>query len=167
MSTLTFTYNRTHTSIFVADNMRNAIRDIIKWSGLNQTRLVDDWGVLGNAVRTWLGTGDLNDITIEFYRPSDGALISRWDFPISYDGSGVDDDMWVAKEHIRMTIEKAPRVPTNAVYRIILLTRPGRPNVPGMSSTNYRSTDGMVSRNSGTAVATPDIMATIKYWRAA
>lgn len=28
MSTFTYTYNRTHTSIFVADNMRNLLRDI-------------------------------------------------------------------------------------------------------------------------------------------
>ena len=167
MSTFTFTYNRTHTSIFVADNMRNVVRDIIKWSGLDQTQLVDDWGVLGNAVRIWLGTGDLLEITIEFYCPGDGALLSRWDFPISYDGSGVDDDMWVAKDHIRRTVEKAPPVPSNARYRVILSTQPGRQDVPGMSSTTYRSTDGMVSRNSGTAVATPDIMASIKYWRAA
>lgn len=167
MSTFTYSYNRTQTSVFAADAMRNVLRDIIKWSGLDQTKLVDDWIVLGTAVRTWLATGDLEEITIEFYRAGDGTLISRWDFPISYDGSGVDDDMWIAKEHIRRTIEKAPSVPSNALYRIVLSARPGRPDVDGMTSTSYKSTNLMVSRSSGTAVATPDIMASIKYWRAA
>ncbi|MCG8693975.1 MAG: HORMA domain containing protein [Minwuiales bacterium] len=167
MSTYAFSYNRAQTSIFASDAMRNVLRDIIKWSGLDQTRLVDDWSVLGNAVRTWLGTGDLTEITIEFYHPSNGTLISRWDFPISYDGSGIDDDMWVAKEHIRRTIEKAPSVPSYALYRVLLSSRPGRPDVDGMSPATYKSTNGMVGRSSGTAVATPDIMASIRYWRAA
>tara|TARA_R110000868_G_scaffold78505_1_gene223990 strand:- start:635 stop:1078 length:444 start_codon:yes stop_codon:yes gene_type:complete len=147
--------------------MRNVLRNVIKWSGLDQTRLVDDWEVLGNAVRTWLRSGDLNMITIEFYHLSNGLLVSRWDFPIRYDGSGVDDDMWVAKDHIRQTIEKAAPVPSTAVYRVILSTRQGRPDVAGMSPTDFRSTDGFKGRSSGTAVATPDIMTSITYWRAA
>ncbi len=168
MSTYTFTYNRTHTSIFVTDNMKNLLRDIIMWSGLEPTKLVDDWkGVLEEAVRTWLRSGDLEEIVLEFYVPGKEDAVARWDFPISYDGSGVDDDMWVAKDFVRRTIEKSQKPPANAIYRIVLITRKERPDVPGMAPTTLRTTNGLTGRISGTAIATPDIMASLKYWRVA
>lgn len=167
MSTFTFTYSRTHTSVFVADNMRNVLRDIVMWSGLDSTKLIDQWSVIGRAIQTWLRSDDLLEIVIEFFVPGLTNLRGRWDFPIQYDGSGNDDDMWVARDHIRRTIEKAGRPPANAAYEIILVTRRGRPDVSGMGPATLRSTEGFISRTSGTAIATPDIMASIKYWRAA
>ena len=167
MSTHAFVYSRTNTAIFAANAMGNVLRDIIKWSGLDPTRLVDDWKVLGNATRIWLQNGDLQKITLEFHLPGSPKLISRWDFPISYDGSGVDDDMWVAKAAIYATIAKAPPVSADALYTVILQARPGRQHVEGMCPATYRSTNGLVVRNSGTAIATPDIMASMSYWRAA
>lgn len=168
MITTTFVYNRTHTSVFVAENMRNLLRDLISWSGLSPTKLVDDWKVLGNAIQTWLQTGDLLEITIEFFvSGAPTAACRRWDFPIAYDGSGSDDDMWVARDFVRRTLEKVGLPPPGAEYTVILLTRPGRPDVPGMMTTEYRSTAGLIARSSGTAIATPDIMASLKYWRPA
>src|SRR5271156_3414498 len=111
MSTFTFTYTRTHTSVFVADNMRNVLRDVVMWSGLDPTNLIDDWSVIGQAIQTWLRSEDLLEIIIEFFVPGWTNLRGRWDFPIEYDGSGSDDDMWVARDHIRRTIEKAGRPP--------------------------------------------------------
>lgn len=167
MSTHVFTYNRSHTSIYVADNMGNLLRDIVTWSGLDPTKLVDDWQVLGRAVQAWLRSEHLYQITIEFFLPISGKLVGRWDFPIAYDGSGVDGDMWVAREHVRRTIDKAGRPPAGANYEVILWAHSGRPHVDGMGPTTHRSTAGMVDRLSGTAIATPDIMASLKYWRAA
>lgn len=167
MSTFTYTYNRTHTSIFVADNVRNLLRDIINWSGFDPTKLVDDWQVVGQAIQTWLRSGHLTEVTIEFFVPGSTRLAARWDFPVTYDGSGVDSDMWVARELVRRTVEKAGRPPANASYEILLSTSPGRPDVPRMGPATYRSTDGLVGRSSGTAIATPDVMAGLKYWRAA
>jgi len=167
MSTHTFTYNRSHTSIFVADNMRSILRDIVSWSGLDPTKLVDDWQVVGPAVQAWLRSGHLYEISIEFFLPASGKLVGRWDFPIAYDGNGVDGDMWVAREHVRRTIEKAGRPPAPSSYEVILWAHAGRPHVDGMGQAALRSTDGMIGRLSGTAIATPDIMASLKYWRAA
>lgn len=168
MSTYTFTYNRTHTSVFVTDNMKNLLRDIIMWSGLEPTKLVDDWeGVLEEAVRTWLRSEDLEKIVLEFYVPGKEDVVARWDFPISYDGSGVGDDMWVAKDFVRRTIEKSQNPPANASYRVVLIAREGRPHVSGMVSTTLRATNGLTGHVSGTAIATPDIMASLKYWRVA
>jgi hypothetical protein len=166
MSTFTFTFNRTHTSVFVADNMRNILKIIIEISGLDPDELVDDWMVLGPAVQTWLATGDLEQITLEFFTPGSDQVCARWDFPISYDGSGVDDEMWADRGHIQRAIAKAARPPANASYRVILQTRPGRPDMPGMAPAEFRGTRGLVGRASGAAVATPDIMAGLKYWRA-
>ena len=96
--------------------------------------------------------------------------VKKWEcykFTFEHRTGKSDDDMWAAKEHVRNTMQKAAQVPWNALYRVVLSAQPGRPEVPGMCSTTYRSTDGMVHRNSGIAVATPDIMASIRYWRAA
>jgi hypothetical protein len=148
--------------------MRNILRDIIAWSGLDETNLIDDWsGTLENAVRTWLRTGDLEQITLEFYVIGKDDAVARWDFPISYDGYGGDDDMWGAKEFIRRTIEKGQKPPANALYRVVLFPRQGHVHVPGMVSTTLRGTNGLHGRLSGTAIATPDIMASLKYWRTA
>lgn len=167
MSVSTFTFTRTHTAAYVADHMRNQLIRIVQAAGLSPEHLVDDWDVLGRAARTWLETGDLQRVTIEFYKPSTGKLELRWDFEITYAGSGVDDDMWVDRDHLQRTIEKAGRPPSGSAYTIILSARSGRPDVSGMSSTSYRPTTGLVSRATGTAIATQDIMAGLNYWRTA
>lgn len=166
-ATHTFTYNRTHTAAYVSDNILNVLRDIVREGGLDPTQLMDYWASsTGNAVRTWLSTGDLTQVTIEFFAPGSNVAAGRWDFPVNYDGSGTDDDMWVSKQNILRALAKTQKPPANAKYEIILSTKPGRPDVAGMSSTQFRSTAGLVSRSAGLAIATPDIMAEAKYWRA-
>lgn len=168
MTTHTLTYARTHTSTYVSDNIRNILRDIVREGGLDPANLMDSWsGNVGNAAKFWLETGDLTQVTIEFYMPGSREAVARWDFPIQYDGSGVDDDMWVSKQHIIRTIAKAKKPPTGALYDVILVTKQGRPDAPGMVSCEFRSTNGLVARDAGTAIATPDIMASTRYWRAA
>ena len=147
--------------------MRNVLRDIISESRLDPTRLIDSWKILGNAVQTWLQTGHLSRITIEFFAPGSNRAVNVWEFEIKYDGSGIDGDMWVAREHVRRTVEKAGRPPANASYNVILQHQPGAPDIPGMVPAEYLSREGLVGRSSGTAIATPDIMVGLKYWRAA
>ena len=57
LATYTVTYLRTHTATFVADNMRNLLRDLIHAVGLDPYDLLDDWSVIGRGVRTWLESG--------------------------------------------------------------------------------------------------------------
>ena len=45
------------------------------------------------------------------------------------------------------------------------MTEPWRPDVPGVSSTTMRSINGLVARDAGTVIATPDVMASAKYYR--
>jgi hypothetical protein len=165
MSVSTFAYTRTHTATYVADNMRNQLKRIIQAAGLSPEDLVDSWDVLGEAVRTWLRSGHLKKVILEFYKPGSDKLEGRWDFDIDYDGSGVDDDMWVDREHLRRTIEKAGQPPSGCRYRVVLRHDPGAPGVTGMSSATLRATEGFVSRAAGTSIATADIMAGLNYWR--
>ena len=39
-------------------------------------------------------TGHLTKLIIEFYQPGSNTASGRWDFPIRYDGTDIDD-MWV------------------------------------------------------------------------
>lgn len=165
MSVSTFTYTRTHTAVYVADNMRNQLKRIVQAAGLSPQDLVDDWEVVGLAVRTWLQSGDLRKVILEFFKPGSEKLEARWDFDVSYDGSGVDDDMWVDREHLQRTIAKAGYPPAGCKYRVVLRHAIGAPDVTGMSGATLRATDGFTSRAAGTSIATHDIMAGLRYWR--
>lgn len=167
MTVSTFTFARTHSAVFVADNMRNQLRELVKAAGLDPTKLIDDWKVIGAAARAWMEGGYLTGVTIEFFRPGSDRALHRWDFDIGYGGSGVDDDMWVDRDHIRRTIEKAGKPPSGCTYRVLLSTRSGRPDQPGMVRQSFKSTEGLVSRACGTAIATQDVTAGLRYWRPA
>ena len=167
MAANTFTFNRTHSATFMADNIRNQLRQLVLAAGLDPTALADDWSVVGGAAKRWMESGHLSGVTIEFFYPGGSAAQHRWDFDISYQGSGVDDDMWVDRDHLKRTIDKAGRPPAGCIYRVVLSCRPGYTEYPGMGSTDFKSTDGLVSRSTGTAIATQDLMAGLRYWRAA
>lgn len=166
-ATYAITYARTHTATFVSDNIRNVLRDIIRESGLDPSKLIDDWQTLGSAAKTWLESGHLTKVTIQFYTPYATQASGMWEIPISYDGSGDDSDMWYSKDHLLRTIAKAPKPPTNAVYTVTFGVALGAPHVNGMGDVELKSVNGMVCRNAGVSIATPDIMAGLRYWRAA
>ena len=165
MGVSTLTYARSHTSTFAADNMRNQLKRIILAANLSPQDLVDDWDVLGRAARTWLESGHLLQVVLEFFKPGSDRLELRWDFDVDYSGSGADDDMWVDREHLRRTIEKAGKPPPGCVYRVVLRHAAGAAEVVGMQSTSLRATDGFTTRATGTSIATPDIMAGLRYWK--
>ena len=166
-ATYAITYARTHTATFVSDNIRNVLRDIVREAGLDPAKLMDNWQTLGRAAKAWLESGHLTEVIIEFYVQGSNEAVGRWDLPISYDGSGNDSDMWYSKDHLLRTIAKAPTPPKNAIYRVILRHSPGAEQVSGMVDTEFKSLNGLVSRNAGVSIATPDIMAGLRYWRAA
>ena len=158
-------YARTHTSIYVSDKLRNLIKVLVRSYGLDPQKVVDAWSDwVELAARTWLETGHLNSIVIEFYRPGSDVASARWDFPIRYDGNGADE-MWVDRMFFDDSIAKAKAPPAGCTYRIVLMTDPGRPDVPGVGSTTLRSINGLVAREVGTVIATPDIMASARYYR--
>ncbi len=164
-STFTFTFTRTHTATYVADHMRNVLRDIVRYVGLDPVDLLDDWNVVGKGARIWLESGHLLSITLEFYRPGASVALSRMDFPVRYDGSGADHDLWVDRIHLQRTLAKVDKLPSGCRYRVVLHTKPGYSHVDGFVATTLLSTEGLVRRGAGTIVATPDIVAGLAYWR--
>lgn len=161
----THAYNRTHTAAYVSDKMRNLVMALIKHHGLDPVKLLDAWSEwVDGAARFWLETGDLREIVIEFYVPGSDLASARWDFPIRYDGNG-SDTMWVDRDFFTASFGKATNPPGNCTYRVVLITREGRPDVPGVGPTTLRSINGLKAREAGTVVATPDIMASARYYR--
>ena len=104
-TTFATSYTRTHTAAFVSDKMRNLLKILVQHHGLNPTTLVDAWSSwVDRAARCWLESGHLSSIVIEFYRPGASAASARWDFPIRYDGNGVDE-MWVDRQFLQDSLK--------------------------------------------------------------
>lgn len=159
------TYARTHSVTFLSDNLLNTLREIIRENGLSPEKLMQDRDVIASGLRTWLTSGHLTRIVVEFYRPGATVADARWDLPVTYDGSGVDDDMWVDKSYLRQLIAKAKRPAADCSYRIVLSTSAGAQNVAGFSDCSLLPTGSLVSRSGGTAIATGHMTAGITYWR--
>jgi hypothetical protein len=158
-------YARSHTAVFVSDKLRNFLKLLVRYHNLDPQGVVDAWSDwVDRAARTWMESGHLTDIVIEFYQPGSDVAAARWDFPIRYDGNGVDE-MWVDRLFYEESFTKAKPPPSNCRYRIVLRTLPGEPQVDGVGSTTLRSTAGLVARDFGTVIATPDLMATARYYR--
>jgi hypothetical protein len=158
-------YARAHTAAFVSDKIRNLLKILILYHGLNPTALVDAWTAwVDRAARRWLETGDLLKVIIEFYRPGTSTALARWDFPIRYDGNGVDE-IWVDREFFEGSFAKATAPPTGCTYRILLLHRDGAPPVLGVGPVPFLSLNGLIAREAGTVIATPDIMASMEYYK--
>jgi hypothetical protein len=163
----TYIYNRTNSVLFLADNMRNALRDVIRETGLSPQFLMDQWDSwVHKAIRTWAESGHLRAIVIEFYKPNATTASARWDFPVGYTGSGLDDDMWLDKAHLRQLIAKAAKPSSDCVYRVLLTHAPNPPAVPGMNLSDipFLSTGQLSARSAGTLVATPHLTASATYW---
>lgn len=161
----THAYARSHTSVYVSDKLRNFLKLLVRHYGLDPQGVVDAWSDwVDRAARTWLQSGHLESITIEFYWPGSSVAVARWDFPIRYDGNGVDE-MWIDRVFFEGSFDKAKAPPTGCSYRIVLFHKPGEPYVHGLSSTTMRSINGLVAREVGTVIATPDIMASARYYR--
>jgi len=158
-------YARAYTAAFVSDKMRNLLKILIRYHGLDPTFLVDAWtNWVDRAARIWLESGHLLKVIIEFYKPGANVALARWDFPIRYDGNGVDE-MWIDRAFFEGSFAKAAPPPPGCVYRILLMPRLGASDVPGVEDAACLSLNGLAAREAGTVIATPDIMASMVYYR--
>lgn len=161
----TSTYLRTHTAAFVSDKLRNLLKILIQYHSLNPTALVDSWtNWVDRAARAWLETDDLDSIVIEFYKPGTTIALARWDFPIRYDGNGVDE-MWIDRQFLQDSFAKSTAPPAGCIYRVLLVPRRGARELSGMQDASFFSLNGLAPRDVGTVIATPDIMASARYYR--
>jgi hypothetical protein len=169
MATQVYAYARTfsqaHSVVFLSDNLRNTLREVIRENGISPSKLMQDWETIERGIQTWLRSRHLNNIAVEFFRPGATASSARWEFPISYTGSGVDDDMWLDKNYLRQLIAKSARPTVDCIYRIILCTNAGAPYVSGFYDCSFLSTGNLAARQAGTVIATGHITASVTYWR--
>jgi hypothetical protein len=161
----TRTFTQTHSIVFLSDNLRNTLREVIRENGLRPDKLMQDWETIESGIRTWLGTGHLNNIVVEFYKPGASVAAARWEFPIGYAGSGVDDDMWLDKTYLRQLIAKSARPASDCTYRVLLCTNTGAPKVAGFTDCTFLSTGQLAGRQAGTVIATGHMTAGATYWR--
>ncbi len=162
--TTTSAYTRAHTAKFLSDKMRNLLKYLIQHYDLCPVKLVDAWtSWVDRAARSWLETGHLEKFVIEFYVPGAAKASARWDFPIRYDGNGADD-MWVDQDFYIGSFAKSQTPPSNAIYRVLLQPKRGAPDI-GLADAQYLALGGLVAREAGTAIATPDLMASMTYYR--
>jgi Bacterial HORMA domain 2 len=159
------TYSRTHSITFLSDNLRNTLREVIREYGIGPDKLMQDWVTIERGIKVWLTSGHLNSVVVEFYKPGSSVASARWDFPTGYEGSGVDDDMWMDKAYLRQLIAKSARPTLDCTYRIILSVKPGAQAVDGFSPCTYLSTGNLAARSAGTVIATSHMTAAAVYWR--
>lgn len=158
-------FTQTHSIVFLSDNLRNTLREVIRENGISPQKLVQDWEVIEQGIHTWLQSRHLNNIVVEFFKPGASIASARWEFPIGYTGSGVEDDMWLDKAYLRQLIAKAKRPTTDCTYRILLCTNSGAPTVAGFTSCTFLSTGQLAARQAGTVISTGHITAAATYWK--
>lgn len=161
----THAFTQAHSIVFLSDKLRNTLREVIRENGLDPGKLMQDWATIERGIRTWLATGHLENIVVEFYKPGAATASARWEFPIGYDGSGLDDDMWLDKNYLRQLIEKSARPTGDCTYRIVLCTGAGAPRVAGFTNCTFLSTGQLAARQAGTVIATGHMTAGATYWR--
>ncbi len=156
----------THSVTYVADNILKSLKDIIRLSGLDPSKLVGSWDTNMRALRTWIGNSELEKVVLEIYNPTTGALIRRWDIDVVYGWSSAGDgNFWTDTEQLRYAILKTGLAPDQATYDLILQTKPNRTPVQGWSDTAYRSTNGMVRNSLGSTIEHNGLGANAAYWR--
>jgi hypothetical protein len=167
MSTQTYShvFSQAHSIIFMSDNMRNTLREVIRENGISPDKLVQDWDAIGRGIQTWLQSGHLENIVVEFFKPGASEASARWEFPIGYEGSGVTDDMWLDKNYLRQLIAKSKRPTSDCTYRILLSKKSGAPAVSGLVDCFFLSTGDMSARQAGTVIAAGYLTAGATYWR--
>lgn len=158
-------FSQAHSIVFMSDNMRNTLREVIRENRISPDKLMQDWNTIERGIQTWLHSGHLNNIVVEFFKPGASEASARWEFPIGYTGSGVDDDMWLDKNYLRQLIAKSKQPTSDCTYRILLCTDDGAPTVSGFTSCSFLSTGQMSARQAGTVIATGHMTAGATYWR--
>jgi hypothetical protein len=146
--------------------MLASLKRIIIWSGLNPSKLSNDWVTIETGVRTWLHSKDLLRVILEVFDPRTGKLAGRWDFDISYSVSTDDDGgFWVDTDAIQCAIKKQGLIPTDCQYSILVTTKIGSPNVPGWAPAELRSTDRFVRHCIGTTIGASQLASGAAFWR--
>jgi hypothetical protein len=155
----------THATTYVADNILRSLKNILQYSGLDPSNLVDEWEVLHRGIKTWIDSGHLRKIVLEVFDPRTNGLVGRWDITVSYEWTGADGQFWTDTDAIQFAIRKAGLLPSTARYRVVADTAAGEPAVLGWSKTRLRSIEGMVEQRIGTSIEASGLSGCVSYYR--
>jgi hypothetical protein len=164
MSTFVVVNTYAYSITYVTDKILNSIKNIIRLSGLSPEKLTGEWPILERGIKKWLEGEFLEEIHLEVYNPVTDALVGRWDSEIFYGYTG-DGAFWVDPDAIKYHIKKAGVWPSTCEYRIVVTTKPGRPDVAGWGTATLRSTDGFLKQSIGTTIDGSGLSAGTGYWR--
>ena len=154
----------THSVTYVIDNILKSLKDVIRLSGLDPGAFAAMRASYERALTTWLGGQWLEKVVLEIYDPRTDALVTRWDIDVVYGWNG-DGMFFTDTEQLKYHIKKAGLAPETARYRILMDTKPNRPDVDAWSKTTYRSTAGMVRQSLGSTVEHSGLGGSAAYWR--
>lgn len=159
------TNSRVHSLNFVSNNTLKSIKDIIRESGLDPSKMIGDSKVLLDGIRKWMDSGDLESVILEIIDPMSDNLIVRWDLEIVYDEFQSDNVFFVDTEQIKLAVSKAVSLPSSAKYKIVVVTKPGSKDISGWVPCNLRTTDGMVRQSFGTNIRQNEFGVNVSFWR--
>lgn len=163
-ATASTTYSRVHVVTYITDKMLLSLGNIIRDSGLSMHSFVQQRGNYENGIKAWLTSGHLEKVILEVFDPKTNALLKRWDFDLVVDGDG-DLGFWFDPEDIRYHLLKAGKAPSQCSYAIIVVTKPGRPDVSGWSRCELRDTTKLRQFCLGTTIAASNTATRTSYWR--
>ncbi len=166
MNTVVCVNTYSHSVTYVSDNILRTLEDIVRLSGLSPEKVNSSWASISLALQTWLGSHHLEKVVLEVYKPSAGTLVIRWDLEIEYGWSEDGDGrFWVDSDQIKTAINKAGLWPSDCLYDVIMVNKPGRPDVPDWGPCSLRSREGFIKQSLGTTVEHCGLGAACSYYR--
>ena len=164
MSTFVAVNTYVHSLTYVTDKLLTSVKNIIRLSGLDPSKLTNNWVVLERGIKVWLGSQYLQEVHLEVFNPKTDELVGRWDFEIFYGYDG-DGSFWQDPDAIKYHIRKQGLWPSECEYRVVVTNHPGYKSVQGWSDTTLRSTDGFVRQSIGTTIDGSGLSTGTSYWR--
>src|SRR5438445_4593075 len=107
MSTVHVVANtRVYSVTYVTDNVLMTLQNIIRLSGLNPSKISDEWDTIHRGMKAWIDSEHLIRVILEVYSPATDKLVGRWDIDIGYGWNSSDGNFWVDTDQIKMAILK-------------------------------------------------------------
>ncbi len=161
-ATTTTTYTRTHTATYLSDVIMGAIGDILALLGIRPDGAAS-WDQDERAIAAWIEEQSLDAVVLECRRP-DGATRPIFEFPVTYDVSGVGQFEDSRASWARYQA-KISGVPAGTTYRLFCTFRKTRTPQPGWTPGSRASTAGLQSASFGSLAEAPHARASMRYLR--
>ena len=162
---------RAEDSIYALSSLYQALETIVLAYGLNPKGLSSAWKDWADcAIHTWLSSGDLRVVAIEFYRPESAETLARWDFLIHYGGEySKKPSVYCSSFQRFIQDSKAPL--SDCCYRIVLAHHWNAPLHSskimglGLNIPPHLSSKSLVPEEIGVIIKTHQVMVSAKFFK--